>query len=110
METPKSSTHRLAMRADKPPPLIISPLLRRSSIVELVNDLQPWPIARDMKPCVLGGTRSGYGFRLFNFIARHTDHTRLPHDQRIVILAFPLVGDEFVFFVLPHQFLDVQGS
>jgi hypothetical protein len=50
------------------------------------------------------------GFRLFDFIARHTDHTRLPHDQRIVILTFPLVGDEFVFLMLPHQFLDVQRS
>ena len=27
-----------------------------------------------------------------------------------MILAFPLVGDEFVFLVFPHQFLDVQRS
>jgi len=47
---------------------------------------------------------------LFDFLAGHTDHLRLPHDQRIVILAFPLVGDKLVLLVFPHEFLDVQRS
>jgi hypothetical protein len=47
---------------------------------------------------------------LFDFLARHTDHLRLPHNQRIVILAFPLVGDKFVFLMFPYEFLDVQRS